>query len=205
MPSLSRVVLPGYVHHVTQGGVRRGDIFFTDADRALYLHHMSEQTAEHGVRILCYCLMTNHVHLLAVPAAPADLARAIGEAHRRYTLHVNRRAGASGYLFQGRFASCPLDERHLSAAARHVLLNPVRAHLVERAVEYRWSSAAFHAGEVSHDVLVERNDLLGLPTRRARLEIVDGRRCGRRARRTLAPTHAHRTALRRPSFRRAGQ
>ena len=99
MPNLFRVVLPGYAHHVTQRGVRRGDICFTDADRALYLHHMEEQTAEHGVRILCCCLMTNRVHLLAVPAAPADLARAIGEAHRRFTLHVNRRVGASGYLF----------------------------------------------------------------------------------------------------------
>ena len=168
MPRLPRIVLPGHAHHVTQRGVRRGDIFFDEGDRALYLRHLSEQTELHGVRILCYCLMTNHVHLLAVPERETALARAIGEAHRCYTWQLNRRLGATGYLFQGRFASCPLDQSHLGAAARYVLLNPVRAKLVERASDYRWSSAAFHAGTASSDPLVERNDLLGLlPDERA--------------------------------------
>ncbi len=162
MPRLPRVVLPGFAHHVTQRGVRRGDIFFDDGDRALYLRHMSEQTEKFGVRILCYCLMTNHVHLLAVPESATALASAIGEAHRRYTWQLNRRIGATGYLFQGRFASCPLGESHLGAAARYVLLNPVRACLVSRACDYRWSSAAFHAGEAKDDPLVEANDLMGL-------------------------------------------
>ena len=162
MPRLPRVVLPGYAHHVTQRGVRRGDVFFCDADRSLYLRLMREQTEKFEVRVLCYCLMTNHVHLLAVPETTDGLARAIGEAHRRYTLHINRCAGASGYLFQGRFASCPLGLSHGGAAARYVMFNPVRARLVERAVDYRWSSAAFHAGNIADDPLVERNDLLGL-------------------------------------------
>lgn len=174
MPRLPRVVLPGYAHHVTQRGVRRGDVFFDDGDRALYLRHLSEQTEKFGVRILCYCLMTNHVHLLAVPSSETALARAIGEAHRRYTWQLNRRIGASGYLFQGRFASCPLDEAHLGAAARYVLLNPVRAHLAQHAVDYRWSSAAFHAGATSSDALVERNDLLGiLPDARAWRQLME--------------------------------
>ncbi len=174
MPRLPRVVLPGYAHHVTQRGVRRGDVFFDDGDRALYLRHMSEQTEKFGVRILCYCLMTNHVHLLAVPASESALASAIGEAHRRYTWQLNRRLGATGYLFQGRFASCPLDESHLGAAARYVLLNPVRARIVQRAVDYRWSSAALHAGLKSSDAVVERNDLLGLlPDERAWLQLME--------------------------------
>lgn len=174
MPRLSRVVLPGFAHHVTQRGVRRGDIFFDDSDRALYLRHMSEQTEKFGVRILCYCLMTNHVHLLAVPESATALASAIGEAHRRYTWQLNRRIGATGYLFQGRFASCPLGESHLGAAARYVLLNPVRARLVARAADYRWSSAAFHAGAIEQDPLIERNDLLGLlPNTRAWLQLMD--------------------------------
>ena len=174
MPRLPRVVLPGYAHHITQRGVRRGDIFFEDGDHALYLRHMSEQTELYGVRILCYCLMTNHVHLLAVPESESALARAIGEAHRRYTWQINRRLGATGTLFQGRFASCPLDEPHLGAAARTVLLNPVRANLVERAVDYRWSSAAFHAGLKSSDVVVKSNGLLGLlPDERAWLQLME--------------------------------
>ena len=162
MPRLPRVVLPDFAHHITQRGVRRGDIFFDDGDRALYLRHMKEQTEKFGVSVLCYCLMTNHVHLLAVPASETALANAIGEAHRRYTWQINRRLGATGYLFQGRFASCPLDESHLGAAARYVLLNPVRAGLLARAVDYDWSSAAFHAGETATDLLVKANDLMGL-------------------------------------------
>ena len=174
MPRLPRVVLPGYAHHVTQRGVRRGDVFFCDADRSLYLRLMREQTEKFEVRVLCYCLMTNHVHLLAVPATSDGLARAIGEAHRRYTLHINRRMGASGYLFQGRFASCPLGVSHLGAAARYVMLNPVRARLAERAVDYRWSSAAFHAGDMATDPLVPLNDLLGvLPDARSWRQLME--------------------------------
>lgn len=82
MPRLPRVVPPGYAHHVTQRGVRRGDVFFSESDRALYLRLMKEQTEKFGVRVLCYCLMTNYVHLLAVPKSEAALSRAIGEAHR---------------------------------------------------------------------------------------------------------------------------
>lgn len=174
MPRLSRVVLPDHAHHVTQRGVRRGDIFFDDGDRALYLRHMREQTEKFGVRVLCYCLMTNHVHLLAVPACETALASAIGEAHRRYTWQINRRLGATGYLFQGRFSSCPLDESHLGAAARYVLFNPVRAGLVARAVDYRWSSAAFHTEQRGHDPFVETNDLLGLlPDARAWRQLME--------------------------------
>lgn len=174
MPRLSRVVLPDHVHHVTQRGVRRGDIFWEDADRWVYLRHMKEQTARFGVQVLSYCLMTNHVHLLAVPSTPDGLARAIGEAHRRYTLFINRKVKVSGYLFQGRFASCPLDEAHLLAAARYVLLNPVRAHLVERAINYCWSSAAFHTQDRTRDGLVEKNDLLGLlPDTRAWRQLLE--------------------------------
>ncbi len=80
---------------------------------------MRAQTERCGVQVVCYCLMTNHVQLLIVPSSPHSLARAIGEAHRRYTLPVNKRTNARGYLFQGRFASCPLDEDHGLAAARN--------------------------------------------------------------------------------------
>ena len=69
------------------------------------------------------------------------LARAIGEAHRRYTRMKNLSDGVRGYLFQGRFGSCVLDERHLLAAARYVELNPVTAGMVKEAVDYSWSSA----------------------------------------------------------------
>jgi putative transposase len=105
--------------------------------------------------------MPNHVHLILVPNEPDGLARALGEAHRRYSTAVNRREGWTGYLWQGRFASCALDEPHLLAAARHIELNPVRAGLVARPADWPWSSAAAHLtrapdGLTSIEPLLER-------------------------------------------------
>ena len=106
--------------------------------------------------------MTNYTHRVAVPKDQATLARAIEEAHRRYTRMKNFADGVRGYLFQGRFASCVLDETHLLAAARYVELNPVKAGMVRSAEEYPWSSARFHLGLVANDVLVKDKNLLGL-------------------------------------------
>jgi putative transposase len=64
--------------------------------------------------------MPNHVHLILVPADPTGLARALGDAHRRYTAYINARARQSGHLFQGRFGSVAMDEEHLLCAARYV-------------------------------------------------------------------------------------
>jgi putative transposase len=88
--------------------------------------------------------MPNHVHLIAVPEREGSLARGIGEAHRRYTRYVNFKNNWKGYLWQGRFASFPMDENYLLAACRYVELNPVRAKLVQRPEDYRWSSAKAH-------------------------------------------------------------
>ena len=105
--------------------------------------------------------MPNHVHLIAVPQTTEGLARAIGEAHRRYTRHVNFRENWRGHLWQGRFASFPMDEQHLLATARYVEMNPVAAGLVERPEDYRWSSARAHL-EGQDDELVKVAPLLDL-------------------------------------------
>lgn len=144
MPRLARVVAPGVPHHITQRGNRRLPTFFVDADYVLYLKILAEWTAHWNVDIWAYCLMPNHTHLVAVPPTAEALSRAIGETHRRYTYIINKSKGWSGYLWQGRFASFPMDERHLYLGVRYVELNPVRANLVELPWEYRWSSAAAH-------------------------------------------------------------
>jgi len=162
MARISRVVASGYPHHVTQRGVRSIPIFHTDSDRRAYLDFMAEELSRFGVDVLAWCLMTNHTHLIVVPNDAAVLARAIGEAHRRYTRMKNFSDGVRGYLFQGRFGSCVLDERHLLAAARYVELNPVNAGMVKEAMDYPWSSARFHLGVSQGDVLVKDKSLLGL-------------------------------------------
>ncbi len=92
-------------HHITQRGNRRQPTFFCDDDYAAYLDLMAEWCGEQGVEIWAYCLMPNHTHLIAVPQTEDGLRRALGEAHRRYTRHINFREKWRGYLWQGRFAS----------------------------------------------------------------------------------------------------
>ena len=159
MARLSRLVIPDYPHHVVQRGVRSMDIFHTDEDRFAYLEFMAKEGRRFGVTFLAWCLMDNHVHLIAVPKTETSLARAIGEAHRRYTRMKNFAEGVRGYLFQGRFNSCVLDEPHLLAAARYVELNPVKAGLVTHAWEYPWSSCRFHCGQQETDPLVNEGIL----------------------------------------------
>ena len=159
MPRLARVVIPSIPHHVTQRGNRRQQTFLCDEDYQAYLDLMAHWCDECGVDVWAYCLMPNHVHLIAAPAVEAALCRAIGEAHRRYTRRVNFREGWRGHLWQGRFASYPMDEAHLYAATRYVELNPMRAKLVSEPTEYRWSSARAHV-EGRDDALVKVKPLL---------------------------------------------
>jgi putative transposase len=162
MARVSRVVAPGYPHHVTQRGVRSIPIFQTDSDRKAYLDFMADELNRFGIEVLAWCLMTNHTHLIVVPNDVTGLSRAVGEAHRRYTRMKNFSDGVRGYLFRGRFGSCVLDERHLLAAARYVELNPMTAGMVREAGEYPWSSARFHLGINNRDALVSDKSLMGL-------------------------------------------
>ena len=142
MSRLARVVVPGYPHHITQRGNRRQQTFFCDDDYEAYISLMSEWCGRLGVEIWFYCLMPNHVHLIAVPQSEDGLRRAIGEAHRRYTRRINFREGWRGHLWQGRFSSYVMDKKYLLAAVRYVAMNPVKAGLSKRPEQYRWSSAA---------------------------------------------------------------
>lgn len=144
MARLLRLVVPGIPHHITQRGNRRGQTFFKDSDYALYRDLLAEAAAKARTEIWCYCLMPNHVHLIAVPSDEDGLRRTFAEAHRRYTAFVNTRLRVSGHLWQGRFGSVAMDEPHLANAVRYVSLNPVRARLVTRARDWRWSSVPAH-------------------------------------------------------------
>jgi putative transposase len=144
MARIARAVVPDLPHHITQRGNRRQRTFFCDDDFIRYRTLMAEWCFRYRVDIWAYCLMPNHSHLVAVPSTPDGLRRALSEAHRRYTSEVNRREGWTGHLWQGRFSSFAMDERHALSAARYIELNPVRAGLVSRPGDYRWSSARAH-------------------------------------------------------------
>jgi putative transposase len=144
MARRARVVIPGAPHHVTQRGNRRQATFFGPGDYLAYLQIARECFQDAGVEVWAYCLMPNHVHLIAAPSTAEALAQAVGATHLRYTRRINLRERWTGYLWQGRFASFPMDDDYLMACARYVGLNPVRAGLTERAVEWPWSSVRAH-------------------------------------------------------------
>jgi putative transposase len=153
MPRFARVVVPGCPHHLIQRGNRRQQVFFSDEDKAFYLTLLDREAKKHGIIIWAFCLMKNHVHLIAVPMNKDSFARGFGEAHRRYTLVINIREGWKGFLWQGRYISYPLDDGHLYAAVRYVERNPVRAGIVAAAERYEWSSARAHVRKEAHPLL----------------------------------------------------
>lgn len=146
MPRRARLVVPGIAHHVTQRGTRRQPTFFGPDDYRLYLRLLRFGCGKAGTAVRGWCLMPNHVHLILVPRTEDGLRAALAETHRRYTWIVNRRQEWQGHLWQDRFASFPMDERHLIACSRYVELNPVRAGLAARAEDWAWSSARAHLG-----------------------------------------------------------
>lgn len=154
MARIARVVAVGMPHHVTQRGNRRQQVFFCDEDYEAYRILLSESCEAASVKIWAYCLMPNHVHLILLPSSENGLSDALKTAHRHYTRRINFREGWRGFLWQGRFASFPMDEKHLVACARYVELNPVRARLVSRPQDWRWSSARAHLG-LANDMLVD--------------------------------------------------
>jgi len=107
------------------------------------------------MRVQGYCLMTNHVHLVAIPEKKESLAKAIGRTHFCYSQYINRFHKRSGHLWQGRFYSCALDERHFWLAMRYIELNPVRVKLCRKPWRYEWSSAAPHIDKHAESELLK--------------------------------------------------
>ncbi len=156
MPRIARLCAEGYPHHITQRGNNKETVFFDDEDRRFYLDVLERYKNKYGIRILAYCLMGNHIHILAVPERGTSLARVMGGTNLLYTQYINRKYKRSGRLWQNRFFSTTVDEEsYLWAVARYIERNPVRAKLVKKAEDYSWSSARAHVLGIKDDVLSE--------------------------------------------------
>jgi putative transposase len=107
------------------GSIRWG--FFHDDDRRVYLHALAEYCGRYGVRLMGFCLMSNHVHFIAIPEHADAFAKAFGRTHNDYARWLHVRQRQIGHLWQNRFFSCPLDSGYCWAALRYVERNPVRA------------------------------------------------------------------------------
>ena len=125
---------------MTQRGNGRAQTFFHDDDYAFYRDLLRTHCAAAGVEVWSWVLMPNHVHLILVPTDEDGIRRALAAVYRRYAGHIHARLRRTGHFWQGRFGCVAMDEAHLGAALRYVALNPVRARLVTRATDWRWSS-----------------------------------------------------------------
>ncbi len=138
------MVAVGLPHHITQRGVDRRDVFFSPADRRLYLDLFFRYAEKYKADVWGYCLMTNHVHAILVPQHPDSMARMLMRTHSDYARYFHLAHGGCGHLWQARYFSCVLDEVYSWQALAYVERNPVRAEIVENAEEYDWSSARAH-------------------------------------------------------------
>ncbi len=157
MPRSARVVIPGYLYHITQRGNYKQNIFEEDRDCVIYLKLIQEYSKKYAVEMYAYCLMDNHVHFIAKPKREESLARTFCVAHQRYSHYFHKKRGIRGHLWQERFYSCILHGSHLKHAIRYVENNPVRARLVGQAWDYHWSSAKAHLGQIYK--IIELSDM----------------------------------------------
>lgn len=155
MPREKRIVLPGVPHHITHRGNNKQSIFFDDEDRKRYLRLLRRYSQEHGLRILAYCLMTNHIHVVGVPAAEDSLSRVFKRTQLEHAIYINEKYGRCGHLWHGRYFSCPMDLDYTITALGYVELNPVRAGIVEYPWKFWWSSAPAHCGNRADDPLLD--------------------------------------------------
>ena len=145
MPRIARVTAVNYPHHITQRGNNRAGTFFEDDDHTFYLEILKKYAERYTFDIWAYCLMPNHVHILAVPQKDDSLPRGIGGTNLVYTQYINRKYNRNGRLWQNRFFSAIVDtERYLWAVASYIERNPLRAEFVQEADAYKWSSCRAH-------------------------------------------------------------
>ncbi len=166
-----RVQFPGAVYHVTFRGNGRASIFGDDADRVRLTERVAESAVDYGVRVLMYCWMSNHGHLL-VETPLGNLSAFMGSVLTGYTVYYNLRHGSCGHLMQGRFMSVVVEgDRYLLRLSRYVHLNPVHVRAVARKPEaervaylrgYPWSSYREYAGLDKPSGWVETLPLLAL-------------------------------------------
>lgn len=154
MPKFRRLVVPGYPHHVTQRGVRRQTTFFDDVDYQAYVDLAAGLLIDFSIEIWAYCLMPNHIHAVVVPHDEKSMSAFFARLHQQYARRTNLRQEWSGHLWQKRFYSVVLDERHTYAAMRYVELNPVRGGISRKAADWRWSSARGNLGLVEDPIVL---------------------------------------------------
>lgn len=147
MPRTARIIGVGYPYHIVQRGNNRQPVFFDDGDRYLYLKYLRESCAECDCKITAFCLMNNHVHILATPYEQDSLAKTMQKLGIRYVQYINKKHKRTGRLWECRFHSCLVDrDVYFWTVCRYIERNPVRAGIVIEPAGYKWSSARANSG-----------------------------------------------------------
>jgi len=162
MPRTARIIVPHVPHHIVQRGNNRQNVFWEREDFLKYCGWMNRYAGQYRVDILAYCLMINHVHFIAEPEDETGLSRLLNTLHMRYAQYQNAKRNRSGHLWQGRFVSYPMDRDWLLQAAAYVELDPVKAGMVKRAWDYRWSSVHAHLSGVDRQDIIQPEKLQSL-------------------------------------------
>ena len=156
-------MFPGVALHVRQRGNDRHPCFREEGDRLVYLSALRALCERWGCALHAYCLMTNHVHLLLTPEAGGDPSMLMRDLGRTYVRYFNDRYGRTGTLWEGRFQSCLVDSpAYVIACYRYIEENPVRAGMVQRAIDYPWSSLGANAAEVRDQSMRQHSEYLAL-------------------------------------------
>lgn len=156
-----RIEFPGAVYHVTSRGNARSDIYENDEDRAVYLAILTKVTQRYNWLCHAYCLMDNHYHLV-IETPDGNLSAGMRHLNGVYTQAYNRSHRCVGHLFQGRFKSILIEkESHLLELSRYIVLNPVRANMVDHPDQYQWSSYLPTLGKRSKPDCLTTEWLLG--------------------------------------------
>src|SRR5260370_14302686 len=155
MGRIARLVAQGVPHHITQRGNARQIVFNDAKDRRVYLELLRYYTEKFRLQIWAWCLMSNHIHLLAVPETVESLKRTLGRTHYDYACYRNAQLATCGHVWQSRYYSCPVDESGVWTVMSYIERNPVRAGLVEFAEDYAWSSARSHVMDLDREDFVD--------------------------------------------------
>jgi putative transposase len=163
MPRGRRLIFPDVALHLVQRGVNRQPCFFTEAHYEHYLRLLAVTAPQYGCSIHAYCLMTNHVHLLLTPHQHGACARVMKQVNQCYVQRLNKSAGRSGTLWEGRFHTSMVASDHYALACyRYIELNPVRAGMAAHPQDYRWSSYRSNADGRFDPIVSEHSSYLAL-------------------------------------------
>ena len=155
-----RIEFEGAFYHITSRGNLRDDVFFEDKDRKRFLEILSRTKERYGYLLHAYVLMDNHYHLL-IETPKANISQIMQNINTSYTVFINRKHRRSGHLFQGRFKGIIVDkDGYLVVLSRYIHLNPVRAGIVEKPEDYRWTSYAAYIEKKVMNTLVDMADTL---------------------------------------------